>query len=160
MDDGRWKGTNRCILSFLSPVAGSAKWFRRSSREHCMGCKGVTGLLRPPCLHCPCSLLHSFSFLLPTRVYLCTETSAQYLLPGPLFPREPRLKPDHLPEIPRTIELQLAGALKITLFNPAHFMGQEAEAQMVQLFECIPDQEPGLPDSSSHAFIYANLLGK
>ena len=39
-------------------------------------------------------------------------------------------------------------------------MGQEAEAQTVQLFECIPDQESRLPDSSSHALIYANLLGK
>lgn len=94
------------------------------------------------------------------RVYLCPETFAQYLLPWPLFPREPRLKPDHLPEIPRTIELQLAGALKITSSDPAHFMGQEAEAQMVQLFECIPDQEPRLPDSLSQALIYANLLGK
>ena len=58
MDDGRWKGTNQYILSFLSPVA-AATWFLRSSRERCIGWKGVTGLVRPPCLHCP---LFSTSF--------------------------------------------------------------------------------------------------
>ena len=135
MDDGRWKGTNRYILSFLSPVAGSVTWFLRPIRECCIGCKGVTGLVRPSCLRCP-PFLTSFPFLPVTHESVPLPwniSTVSFALA--LFTREPQLKPDHLPEIPRTIELQLAGALKITSSNPAHFMGQEAEAQMAQLFE-------------------------
>lgn len=120
-----------------------------------------------PCMCSPPLLyLISLSFFLPLRVYPCTEISAQYLLPQPLFSRELGLKLNDLIEIPGIIELKLAGALKITQSNLPILQVKKQRLRMVQLFKCIADPEVGLPDSCSHALptwsylVYINPLGK